>query len=48
LASDSYEQLSSQCAAIADNYYWSDIAANTLRKYQDALDQLMPATKDSN
>jgi glycosyltransferase involved in cell wall biosynthesis len=48
LASDSYEQLSSQCAAIADNYYWSDIAANTLRKYQDALDQLMRVTKVSN
>ena len=39
-APDHYEQLSTQCAAIAGDYRWSDIAANTLREYRRALERL--------
>ena len=35
-----YEQLSTQCAAIAGDYRWSDIAANTLHEYRRGLARL--------
>ena len=39
-APDDYEQLSTQCAAIAGDYRWSDIAANTLHEYRRGLARL--------
>jgi glycosyltransferase involved in cell wall biosynthesis len=40
LTSLEYTQLSASCAAVADRYRWSEIAAATARQYRQALDSL--------